>query len=591
MNKKYASNEIGLKKVDLNITLRRIMQVPNNVMGPPSSDGRWIAYVDWDSGNLAVLDANSQKTTYLTHKGTWKDSDDYAFRPIISTDSRFIAYSWWNSKEKKDELKIITRDGAHERIIFTSEKDVNPVSWSFDNTAILINVCDQTGCKVFLLSIEDGSMQFIKSMGKYHALSILSPDGRYVLYDFPQEKIPSDWIFWRDESYPCDIYLYDLMEKKEKCLIQHPANDKLVGWSSDGDWILFSSDRTGAEDLWILSVQDGDVLNYPYLVHDKFETYRSDTNPPRVLSPNNSLYFYNLIFKDASWEFYLADFDLEASQLFSSPKFMGVDSWPEYSHDGKFLCWIKDNDQIVVKNLQTDETDTYPTKMGRVVRLRWTRDKQKIYFHAGGDRKSAPNKGIFQIKLQTKEITPFLLTQSNSSYPIGFELSPDDKTMYIRWNDESAAERMDKLLIRRDIETGEQETLYSNPDMFWLTGIDLSPDGERIIFSLHDTETQTARIMSMPSTGGAPTEIISIEKSIPIRRLIWTLDGKNILFLKNFDTRVWMTSTTGDEPEILWDPEVIIRRFRLYPNRKISFQRDPSPIQELWALENFIPTK
>jgi tricorn protease len=63
-----------------------------------------------------------------------------------------------------------------------------------------------------------------------------SPDGRYVAYDVAQQRGAAER----------DIFVMALARSTETTLVKHPADDRLLGWSPDGKYILFSSDRTGA---------------------------------------------------------------------------------------------------------------------------------------------------------------------------------------------------------------------------------------------------------------------------------------------------------------------------------------------------------
>ncbi len=379
------------------------------------------------------------------------------------------------------------------------------------------------------------------------------------------------------------------MEKRtEKPVIQHPGNDILLGWSPDGEYILFRSDRSGTQDVWIQQIgSDGSFIGLPRLVKNNI----GDISPGGF-NQKGSYYFYNIIYREGSDEFYIVDFNIKNGKLVGNSKSMGNNAWPEYSKDGQFLAWVDEDKNIVIQNLQNDEMKKIPTDLEGIARLRWTADNGTIYFAAGGIKNKKPPEGIYKLDLDSEKITPYLLRKDDSYYYIGYEFSPDDKTVYLRKNDNTPNQSVhmdNKYLIRRDIETGEEKILYSNPQMYWLTGIDLSLDGQRIAFCLHDPEKNVARIMEIPSVGGEPEEILLQEESKAIHRLIYTLDGENILFMKKGDPRVWKVSVEGGDAQLLWEPSVPITRFRLYPNGKMTFQRDPLPEKELWVMENFLP--
>jgi hypothetical protein len=65
------------------------------------------------------------------------------------------------------------------------------------------------------------------------------PDCRYVAYDF-----------LRGEARTLATFSYTTRDQREMPLITHAADDRFLGWSLDGKWIVFSSNRSGTVDLW-----------------------------------------------------------------------------------------------------------------------------------------------------------------------------------------------------------------------------------------------------------------------------------------------------------------------------------------------------
>ncbi len=62
-----------------------------SIGGHVSLDGRYITFVDWSTGNIAVHESETGEYRLLTHKGSWLDSDEYAQSPRIVFDSRAVA--------------------------------------------------------------------------------------------------------------------------------------------------------------------------------------------------------------------------------------------------------------------------------------------------------------------------------------------------------------------------------------------------------------------------------------------------------------------------------------------------------------------
>lgn len=68
-------------------------------MGTPSADGKYVSYVDWTTGDLAVHELASGTNRNLTNEG-WEKG--WAQHSVFSPDSRQLAYYWW-SNEKGEE--------------------------------------------------------------------------------------------------------------------------------------------------------------------------------------------------------------------------------------------------------------------------------------------------------------------------------------------------------------------------------------------------------------------------------------------------------------------------------------------------------
>ena len=78
--------------------------------GSVSPDGRYISFVDWETGDLALREISTGADRRLTNKGTWKQSDDFAEESAISRDGRLVVYAWWKVADQ------IGRASCRERV-------------------------------------------------------------------------------------------------------------------------------------------------------------------------------------------------------------------------------------------------------------------------------------------------------------------------------------------------------------------------------------------------------------------------------------------------------------------------------------------
>ncbi len=235
---------------------RRVWAGPDvDVLGSVSPDGRYLSYTDKTTGDLVLRDLATGTTRRLTNEGSSTDLRVSA----ISPDGKEVAYNWDN-KDGSTDLRLVRLDGSAPRILY-SNKEVFPVpiDWSPDGKYILTCLGRvPNSIQAVLLSAADGSVRVLKTFewvpggGKVK----FSPDGRYIAYDAPQQP----------DSDNRDIFLLAADGSHEIRVVEHPANDRMLGWTPDGNNILFASDRSGSMSAWLLRVVDGKPQGSPELV-------------------------------------------------------------------------------------------------------------------------------------------------------------------------------------------------------------------------------------------------------------------------------------------------------------------------------------
>jgi hypothetical protein len=67
-------------------------------------------------------------------------------------------------------------------------------------------------------------------------------------------------------AQPKTKFLFSIDGKTKVPLVEQPANDYFLGWTPNGKYLLFASDRTGTFDAWILPVSDGRPNGEPEIV-------------------------------------------------------------------------------------------------------------------------------------------------------------------------------------------------------------------------------------------------------------------------------------------------------------------------------------
>jgi len=229
-----------------------------------SPDGSVLAEIG-NMGNLAVRILETGETRQLTNSQFPQGTSAAAFSP----DGRQIGYSWQNERGYVD-LRVVDVTGSEPRVLY-GDGDVRymaPKAWSPDGTHLLIVVlrADSSGGAA-LVSVSDGSLRELPIRDvqpRLHVVSspvwgespktmAFSPDGRFIAYD--------ESVRGNDPNY--DIHILAVDGSSRHTVVEHPADNRLLGWARDGRSIVFASDRAGAVGLWTLAVHEGRPQGVP----------------------------------------------------------------------------------------------------------------------------------------------------------------------------------------------------------------------------------------------------------------------------------------------------------------------------------------
>ncbi len=459
---------------------RRVWAGPDvHALGGLSPDGRYLSCVDWTTGDLALRDLATRKTRRLTN-----ESPAQGFS-VISPDGKEVAYA---PGLAKGELRVIGLDGSASRILY-SNKGVFPLpfDWSPDGKYILTLLYkSQVSIQIALVSVADGSVRTLKTQAWWWPEKMkFSPDGRYIAYDFPQQQ----------GSDNRDISLLAADGGREIPLVEHPADDQLLGWTPDGNNILFASDRSGSMSVWMIRLTDGKPQGSPELV-------KQDIGQAHAIgfTRAGSLYYGLLI---STSDIYTAEFDPEAGRVLTQPqkatqRYVGSNLAPAWSPDGQYLAYISDRrpgfwgflrhrpEVISIRSLKTgEERDLSHNLLFIDGPMQWFPDGRSILV-AGKDRKI--QHGLYRIDAQTGEVTPIVVDEPGSHvFFASPALLPDGKRLaYIRGDWEAKKE----IIVMRDLETGREKELFRSAPPLQIGGIALLPDGKRLLYGGDEAEKE-----------------------------------------------------------------------------------------------------
>jgi Tol biopolymer transport system component len=549
-----------------------------DIEGTISPDGRFLSYVHWDTGDLAIRDLAAGTSRRLTRKGTWTDSSDFAEESSISRDGQQVVYSWFNEKTGQYDLRVLRTDavpGTPPKVIF-SNIDVDwlaPYDWSPDGKSVAVQMSrrDRT-TQIGIVSVADGSFKPLRSVD-WRGTSRLSfsPDASLLAYDLSES-----------ESNGREIFLLRVDGSRQTPVAPHPGNDVVVGWSPDGSSFLFASDRNGTTGLWSVAIVNGEPSGKPMLLKPELGSLPFSLGISRT---GALLYGVRVSASTVA----IASVDLESGELLTGPTlpfetYANRISSPDWSPDGRLLAVVEEVSRtrpgLTIATAEGKRLRQVGLSMAYAQRLRWATDGYVTV--QGTDLKG--RQGIFRINPDSGEVSPLALSDPATGTLGQPAWTPDGKVLVFRRNGSKSVQ-----FVAREIATSQERILLEGVG---LAGLSLSTDGTRIAYIQSDREKRTSSVMMLPLSGGTPTEVARIPGAV--RNFTqWAVDDRHILFESAIDlkTALWSISTTGSAaPRRIavgdLDNSSIVR---IHPDGRQIAYGTGSNVFEVWTLENFLP--
>lgn len=575
--------------------VRRVLQqeTPLRAFGPPSSDGRFIPFTDYGTTQIGLFELATGESRYLTDPPAAGSVDFVDFPVIISPDGKLLAFpSFDGDEEGLFELSTVGIDGSAPRVLYSHPEFsyVGPTGWSPDGKTILAGVSRQDGTNaVALISVDDGSLRVLKSFDWRRAAPLFSPDGRWVAFDFPPGE----------DSPNRDIFVLASDGSRQTTLIEHPADDYLLGWTPDGSAILFGSDRSGTPSWYAVGVADGNPQGDPVLVRpDMWGVV------PGILGFTKGGTFYYGVLSGRS-DVYTATMDLETGAVITPPVAVGgrygvAHNIPQWSPDGQYLAFVADrspvgsvrssNLSIVIRSMATGESREITPNLRYFNRPNWSHDGQSFLIDGTDDKGRS---GFYRVDVLTGAVT----TIARDSRPRNLQRAADGKTVYYHDRYQS-----DIGVFKHDLESGEVTGLYVAPGgpasearmrpELMFQGMALSPNGHQLALISYFSDA----VLVMDTSGGSPRELIreagDETQFGPFAKVMWSPDGQHILFTKqtNFEgpQELWRVPAEGGEAVRLGSG-LPASKWATHPDGRQIVYVAGQPKREIWVMENFLP--
>lgn len=559
-----------------------------------SSEGRFLAYTGLTGAydDVFLLDLQTGERRSLTNADSEGEAGNGA---VISRDGQQVVYPWINYKDGLGELHTVGLNGSTDRI-FYQQKNVqvlNLKDWSADGEYVLVAIATDTSSQYLVVSVRDGSVRVLKTFESVIGPEIMqavrfSPDGRFIAYDVSEP-----------DRRNRDIFVLSFDGSREVPLVKHPAIDRLLGWTPDGDGILFSSDRNGTVDVWLIEVADGEPRGIPTVVKAGLGR-ATGLNFTR----NGAFYYSRQVWTS---DVYLTALDSAkrtlqpARQLIHNVSF---DSSVDWSPDGRDLAFVSgaglltDLEDPFVLGVYSFETGTTRHRQLSLNRQHafqpsWSPDGRSLFVQGLLNSRQ----GLYRIDAQTGAVVPMVQAEPGCWLCIEWPVWPRDGTV-IFWRRSLTAAC---CIVARDLASGRETELYRTVSAAHLA---LSPDGEQLAFIWLDSVTGQIALKVMPRSGGEPREILRLPApqllgyGQPLFALEWEPDSRHIIYAPTAagqrKVELWRISIDGGAPRSLGlvMEGLLPYGLSVHPDgRRIAFTAGTEPREEVWVLKDFLPAR
>ncbi len=575
--------------------VRRVLQEntgenTGRYFGSLSSDGRFIGFMDRQTGQIGVLELATGESRYLTDPPAAGSLDFVgAPPPLISPDGELLVFA---NFAQGFQLSLVGIDGSPPRVLYKNPNgrgSVIPTGWSPDGKTILAVVLSEGTSAMTLISVDDGAFRVLKSLDWGGvAAPRFSPDGRWVAFNFPPD----------DDSPNRDIFILASDGSRQTTLIEHPADDYLLGWTPDGSAILFGSDRSGTPSWYAVGVADGNGQGDPVLVRPDMWGARVG----RGFTEGGTFYYRVGTGRN---EVYTATMDPETGALITPPvsvsgrHSVAQNYRPQWSPDGQYLAFVarrspsvRSGLSIVIRSMATGESHVITPNLTYIGTPNWSHDGQSFLI-PGTDENGRG--GFYRVDRLTGAVT----TIARVSRPYWLQRAADGKTVFYsdRWQSEMG-------VFKHDLESGEVTGLYTAPGgatsgvpfppEFAFQGMALSPNGRQLALISYSSDA----VMVMDTSGGPPRELFRATATadenqfrVGFGMVTWSVDGQHILVTKvngrSGEGELWRVPAEGGEAVKLGSGLPDFRA--IHPDGRQIVYMIGERESEVWVMENFLP--
>jgi Tol biopolymer transport system component len=481
------------------VTERSVLQDPTMWgAGAPSWDGRVVFYPTKDRDNKVgivrydVAAKGSQVVKVL-------NPPNYVEGIGSSPDGTQVTYELGRLPAPPEIHLLDTRTSTDRVLVSDPQTFVGGApAWSRDGRHVAVMLYGKGGARLQMIDVADGSSIVLYRGPNLIGPFAFSPDDRFIAFE---------------ENF--DIRLLPLSGGKLVDVAVGPSREKFAGWAPDRR-LLFLSDRSGTNDLYGMTLQNGKPVGEPQLI-------RHDMNViPLGTTRKGAFYFTR---DSMTFDIYTAELDASSHVepghvLLPETRFVGQNEDPEYSPDGKLLAYVSgprtSKRSIRIRTLSTGQEREFPALLHDVTGVRWYPDEKALLLNG-----ISGQAGFGGYRMDITEERHIDLTRVFDGLARNPMFSPDGKFLYFNLSGKGS-------LIRLDLASGSTEEV-PHPKGEEPTAYALSPNGSQIAYATR-MNPRTNRLY-IASSSGDGARMIQEQAVHDYHGLAWSADAKSLFYV------------------------------------------------------------
>ncbi len=215
-----------------------------------SSDGRKIAYVTND-GKLWAMDSDGDNKAHIPlNISVAEPKWCFQDKKIIFTSYRGVSFL-----DDSDIWMLNSADSSLEKVIRRPSLQFLPEVSKNGKEVLFVDVLESSSHEIFKLNIETKDYTQLTQNYYHDTTPVFSDDANTIIYS-------SD----KDGNY--DIWIMDRFGQNPKNLTNHPAFDSYPLITKDGKTIFFLSDRKKGMQIWSMDI---DAKLFKQITNDRYD--------------------------------------------------------------------------------------------------------------------------------------------------------------------------------------------------------------------------------------------------------------------------------------------------------------------------------